>query len=125
MTTPQEKAQCVSWFIETKSDTQVQRNFRTKYGKVPPARSSIREWHKKFMDTGSVLHKGLGDLEHQKKTLKVCVWHLPDPNGAPPHWGLVVREFLDQTFPNRWIGRDGPIAWPPRSPDLTPLDFFM
>jgi hypothetical protein len=25
----------------------------------------------------------------------------------------------------RWIGRGGPIAWPPRSPDLTPLDFFL
>lgn len=46
-------------------------------------------------------------------------------DGAPPHWGLEVREFLDQEFPNRWIGRDGPIAWPPRSPDLTPLDFFF
>jgi hypothetical protein len=25
----------------------------------------------------------------------------------------------------RWIGRSGPIAWPPRSPDLTPLDIFL
>jgi hypothetical protein len=25
----------------------------------------------------------------------------------------------------RWIGRGGPIAWPLRSPDLTPLDFFL
>jgi len=32
---------------------------------------------------------------------------------------------LDATFPNRWIGRDGPIPWPPRSPDITPLDFFL
>ena len=24
----------------------------------------------------------------------------------------------------RWIGRGGSIPWPPRSPDLTPLDFF-
>ena len=31
MTTPQEKAQCVSWFIETKSDVQTQRNYRSKY----------------------------------------------------------------------------------------------
>ncbi|GBM00509.1 hypothetical protein AVEN_111737-1 [Araneus ventricosus] len=23
------------------------------------------------------------------------------------------------------MGRGGPIAWPPRSPDLTPLDFFF
>jgi hypothetical protein len=25
----------------------------------------------------------------------------------------------------RWIGRDGPMPWPPRSPDITPLDFFL
>jgi len=28
--------------------------------------------------------------------------------------------FLDATFQNRWIGRDGPTPWPPRSPDITP-----
>jgi hypothetical protein len=28
-------------------------------------------------------------------------------------------------FPGQWIGRAVPIAWPPRSPDLTPLDFFL
>ena len=33
--------------------------------------------------------------------------------------------FLDATFTNRWIGRDGPTPWPPRSPDITPLDFFL
>ena len=55
MVTPQEKAQCVSWFIETKSDVQTQRRYGTKYGKNPPSRSSIRRWHKKFMETGSVL----------------------------------------------------------------------
>jgi len=31
---------------------------------------------------------------------------------------------LDATFPNRWIGRDGPTPWPPRSPDITPLTSF-
>ena len=46
-------------------------------------------------------------------------------DGAPPHWGLVVRQFLNDTFPERWIERDGPIPWPPRLPDITPLDFFL
>jgi hypothetical protein len=27
---------------------------------------------------------------------------------------------LNQAFPSRWVGRDGPIAWPPGSPDFTP-----
>jgi hypothetical protein len=46
-------------------------------------------------------------------------------DGAPPHWGRIVRDCLDATFPNRWPGRDGRLAWPPRSPDITPLDFFL
>ena len=35
MTTPQDKAQSVSWFIETKSDVQTQRNYRSKYERDP------------------------------------------------------------------------------------------
>ena len=46
-------------------------------------------------------------------------------DGAPPHWGLNVRAALDAEFPGRWIGRGGPTTWPPRSPDVTPLDFFF
>ena len=45
-------------------------------------------------------------------------------DGAPPHYALNVRTFLHQTFPQRWFGRRGSIEWPPRSPDLTPMDFF-
>jgi hypothetical protein len=37
----------------------------------------------------------------------------------------IVRQFLNEAFPNRWIGRGGAISWPARSPDLTPLDFFL
>ncbi|GFS66285.1 DUF4817 domain-containing protein [Trichonephila clavipes] len=279
------KAQCVAWFIETKSDTQTQRNYRTTYEESPPSRSSIREWYHKFMTTGSVEHKkGYGHprtseesveriretfrrsptksvrqaaqelqmprstihdvlhkrlrltaykvqilhaikpddyakryefavdmlhrldadehflnrilfsdesmfhvsgmvikhnvrfggseqphavLELQRSSEKVNVWcgllhdrilgtfffsektvtsstyldmleiyafpQLQDlqPNvlfqqdGAPPHWVLTVRKSLNNSFPQRLIGRDGPIAWPPRSPDLTPLEFFF
>ena len=55
MVTPQEKAQCVSRFIETKLDVQTQRRYKTKNGKDPPSRSSICQWHKNFMETGLVL----------------------------------------------------------------------
>ena len=54
MTTRQEKAQCVSWFIETKSGVQTQRNYRSKYGRDLPSRPSIRLCHKKFMETRTV-----------------------------------------------------------------------
>ena len=55
MVTPQEKAQCISWFIETKSDVQTQQRYRTKNGKDPPSCSSIRRWHKNFTETELVL----------------------------------------------------------------------
>ena len=55
MATPQEKAQCVSWFIETKLDVQTQQKYRTKYGRDPSSGPLIHQWHKKFIETGSVL----------------------------------------------------------------------
>lgn len=285
MTTPQQMAQCVEWFIETKSDTQVQRKFRTHYRATPPSRPTIRAWYRRFKETGSVLkrtssgrpstsdadvarvqqafirspsksircasrqlqlptttvhrvlHKRLklhaykvqllhalqpddrpkrksfavdilsridDDPDFLKKVMftdeacfhvsgkvnrhNVRIWGSENPHfsmemvrdspkvnvwcgllhdrvigpfffaeasitsavyldmleqfafpqiedlqpdivlqqdGAPPHWGLVVRAALDDKFPGRWVGRGGPIPWPPRSPDITPLDFFL
>ncbi|GFQ65292.1 DUF4817 domain-containing protein [Trichonephila clavata] len=46
-------------------------------------------------------------------------------DGAPQHYHRDVRSFLDGILPNRWIGRRGFVEYPPRSPDLTPLDFFL
>ena len=45
--------------------------------------------------------------------------------GLPPHYTRHVRDYLNESFPNRWLGRGGPVAWPPRSPDLKPLDFYL
>ncbi|ERL96305.1 hypothetical protein D910_03218, partial [Dendroctonus ponderosae] len=41
------------------------------------------------------------------------------------HYHCEVRQFLNANFQNRWIGRNGFQNWPPRSPDLTPLDFIL
>ncbi len=46
-------------------------------------------------------------------------------DGAPAHFSKTVRAWLNKKFDDRWIGRGGPISWAPRSPDLTPLDFFL
>jgi hypothetical protein len=51
------KAQCMGWFIKTKSDTQVQRRLRTMSRKMPPSWPSIRSWYKQFKEIGNVLHK--------------------------------------------------------------------
>lgn len=50
------------------------------------------------------------------------MWFQQD--GCPAHFALPVRSFLNMEYPDRWIGRLGSISWPPRSPDLNPLDFF-
>jgi hypothetical protein len=36
-----------------------------------------------------------------------------------------VRDVLNNTYNNRWVGRGGPTTWPPSSPDLNPLDFYL
>lgn len=46
-------------------------------------------------------------------------------DGAAPHFALIVRDFLNRHFSQKWIGRGGALHWPARSPDLTPLDFFL
>jgi hypothetical protein len=46
-------------------------------------------------------------------------------DGAPPYFGLQVRQYLDVIFQEKYIGRRRAIEWPASSPDLTPLDFFL
>ena len=45
-------------------------------------------------------------------------------DGALPHFAHIVRNYLNETFPGRWIWRDSPRFLAARSRDLTPLDFF-
>ena len=46
-------------------------------------------------------------------------------DGAPPHNVRITTDYLNDTFPHRWIGKNEANRWPVRSPDLTPLDFFV
>lgn len=45
-------------------------------------------------------------------------------DGAPPHNARQVYEYLNHRFNDHWIATNGPVRWPARSPDLTPIDFF-
>lgn len=62
-------------------------------------------------------------LEDIPLFIRCNMWFMHD--GCPAHFSRNVRDFLNNTFPQKWIGRGGPIPWPPRSPDLNPLDFFL
>lgn len=46
-------------------------------------------------------------------------------DGATSHTARVSMHIVNQLFPNRVISRNGDIAWPSRSPDLTACDFFL
>jgi hypothetical protein len=46
-------------------------------------------------------------------------------NEAPPHFLGTVRQHLNQAFGEQWIGREGPVNWPARSPDCNSLDVWL
>ncbi|GFV68601.1 DUF4817 domain-containing protein [Trichonephila clavipes] len=46
-------------------------------------------------------------------------------DGDPAPFCAPVRDWLDIASPGRWIECQGPVLWPPRSQDLTSLDFFL
>ena len=64
-----------------------------------------------------------GLLENVLLGIPRNMWFQHD--GAPAHSDRNACQHLHETFGNRWIGRNGPTAWPARSPDLTPMDFFL
>lgn len=67
-----------------------------------------------FLNTG--LDQLLGDVP---LAILRHMWLQQDR--APAHSTGLVRHWLN----NRWIGRGGEVQWPARSPDLTPMDFFL
>ncbi|GFW25669.1 transposable element Tc3 transposase [Trichonephila clavipes] len=46
-------------------------------------------------------------------------------NGATCHTARATIDLLKDPFGDRLISRFGPVNWPPRSWDLTPLDYFL
>lgn len=51
------------------------------------------------------------------------MWFQQD--GATSHTAGETIDLLKSKFGERVISRNGPVNWPPRSCDLTPLDFFL
>ena len=54
----QQKAQCVAWYLESRSPKQVLSKYRKQYGRQNvPSKAAIDNWCKKFMATGSVTRR--------------------------------------------------------------------
>lgn len=46
-------------------------------------------------------------------------------DGAPSHNAGIITQYLNAQFGDNWLGNREPVHWPARSPDLTPLDFYV
>lgn len=66
--------------------------------------------------------KFLPALTRKERNLN-SVWFQQD--GATPHTAGNVIEWLNTTFGDRYISYRTQYVWPPHSPDLNPLDFFL
>jgi hypothetical protein len=62
-------------------------------------------------------------LEDVPLAVRARMWYMHD--GAPAHFRHPMRGVLSNTYHGRWISRGGPTAWPPRSPDMNPPDFYL
>jgi hypothetical protein len=70
-----------------------------------------------------VLHDLPKLLEDVPLEVRARVWYVHD--GAPAHSSRAVRDVLSNSYNHGWIGRGGPTAWPPLSPDLNPLVCYL
>jgi hypothetical protein len=55
-------------------------------------------------------------LEDVPLAVRTRMWYMYDVPTA--HFSRAVRDVPSNTYHNLGIGRGGPTAWPPRSPDL-------
>ncbi|GFT70242.1 putative transposable element [Trichonephila clavipes] len=64
----------------------------------------------------------MGEVEVEEE---VCpeLWFQQD--SATCHTAHATIDLLKDTFGDRLISHFGPVNWPPRSCDLTPLDYFL
>ncbi|GFV62755.1 DUF4817 domain-containing protein [Trichonephila clavipes] len=66
-------------------------------------------------------------LHPEKLTVWCALWAgaVFQQDGATCHTARATIDLLKDTFGDRLISRFGPVNWPPRSYDLTPLDYFL
>ncbi|KAF2883809.1 hypothetical protein ILUMI_22395 [Ignelater luminosus] len=77
-------------------------------------------------DEACITKKGIANL-HNEHVYAEENSDATRQDGTPPHFTLNFRNSLNRQYRDRWNGRGNyaPVNWLPRSPDMTPLDFFL
>jgi hypothetical protein len=135
-------------YMKTNSCTRVQRGFKKRLRTDPPPRSSIQRSSDNFENQGCICKKKNSDRPHvsDESVRQVGVTFNRSPTKSVRKgsrelqmpktiaWHVLRRRVHMKpyyaTLPNRCIGRTGAadevsMKWPPRSPDLTPYEFFL
>jgi hypothetical protein len=116
-----------------------QRLLLLKFAAEPPTRLTIAHIRDRFEADGTVhdVHKrrsGNPWLATSPTSSAMCRHSLQDHHRSSQNKAILlsarwrtttVRSYLDETLPGQRIGRRGSVEYPPRSPDLTPLDFYL
>lgn len=73
--------------------------------------TSIRERFLEFLENELVSNLAvLNNYPVEADVPNQNIWFQED--GTPPLYARPVREYLDQVFPGKCIGRRGPLEWP-------------
>ncbi|GFU34650.1 ig-like domain-containing protein [Trichonephila clavipes] len=72
---------------------------------------------------GDFCCQGLNEV--QKLQMQPPLLQVFQQDGATCHTARATIDLLKDTFGDRLISRFGPVNWPPRYCDLTPLDYFL
>lgn len=120
------------WSIENPHERQ---------GRRPQVRFGVNVWVGLFGDTviGPYIYEDNLNADGYLHFLKTYFTDYVDDNiclsrlnnlwfqqdGAPPHNARSVSEYLSEMFPGKVISNNGDIRWPARSPDLSPLDYYL
>jgi hypothetical protein len=142
MTSPTETNFCATEFAKSSSCTSVQLCFRKRFRKDPPPRASMQRWSDNCENQGCICKKetsGRPRVSDEatfnrsvRKSVRKGSCELQMPKTTL--WQVLRRRVrmkpYNATLTNRWIGRAGAaveecMKWSPRSPDLTPCDFFL
>ena len=108
------------------ADGATNRSVAKKFNRIYPDREPISHTTVgrlilKFREIGSVLDKPKSDYSRVSDETRRRV--IEKVESSPMK--SIRRSSSELGVPRNWIGRRGTVEWAPRSPDLTPMDFYF